>query len=136
METKLLILSIVACHYPSGLFRDTQRRYSNMRRFGKNIRYDFKNQITPFTELPIYKYPYALLSFIAGAILPIFSLMALDLSWLLAIVLNVVLYAILGPFLAFITTPFMTIFNKQALAILTIISLIAGIILYFFAKAI
>ena len=132
MEVLLLIASILSYHYPAGLYRDTQRRYENMRNFNNQYDYDYHNCIIPSSH-PIYEFPLALTSFFAGAILPIFSLIALDLNWFLAIVANIIIYLFIAPTLAFISTPHMTIYNKGSLKLLAIIFLVLGLAFYLIA---
>lgn len=131
MEIFFLVASILSYHYPSGLFRDTQRRYDRMRNYKKNFKYDLENGISPLDDKPIYKFPYALLSFLVGAVGPIFCLVEFDLNWFFAIIINVIIYFFVSPWIAFITIPHMRIYNKQSLKYLTIFFLVLGFAFYF-----
>ena len=133
MTTLLLIASIIAYHYPSGLYRDTQRRYNNMRNTGNNIDYDIINHIFPFDETPIYKFPFAKASLLIGAIFPIFCLVQLNIHWLLAVIINIFLYLFVGPTLAFIFTPNMRIYSKNSLKSMAITSIVIGLAFYLIA---
>ncbi len=136
MQTLLLISSILAYHYPSGLYRDTDRRYKRMKYYGKNFNYDIKNGINPLDKNPIFRFPLALVSFAVGVVLPLFCLRELfGLNWVLTIIINIAIYLTIGPLLAFITTPHMAIFSKNQLKQKALIFIIAGIILYAISRA-
>jgi hypothetical protein len=126
METLLLIVAIIAYHYPAGLYRDTQRRYTNMRENSNLLSYGPEHDIWGFT---LYSFP-ALHSCLVGIIIPILCLIQLDINWFLAIIINIPIYIFVGPTLAFISTPHMRVHTNRSLIFLTIISFILAVALH------
>jgi len=106
MKSFLLIISILLCHYPLGLFKDTIRRYDRMKDYGKNFWYDCKNAITPTEPNPITRFPgfwgASFTSYIF-ALFPMFKLF--NIHWIFIIAINIMISLIIAPMLAFITIP-------------------------------
>lgn len=134
MDNFLIIISILALHYPIGLFKDTMRRYDRMKYYGKDLEYNVRNQISEGST-SIMKFRGSILAFVSSFILGNFPLnLLLGWSWYWIFILNIVISLFLAPMIAFATTPNMLIYDRSQLKTRSIIFSLIGILIYIYIR--
>ncbi|MFC4738978.1 hypothetical protein ACFO3U_03135 [Flavobacterium ponti] len=116
MSTFIFIISAILLHIPSGIYKDTIRRFKRMEEFNPDKAYSF--QVTnghPLDNSTLSGL--ALFSSIILALIPIFQ--ALSINWILIIIINTLFSFLIAPVIAFIFYPKGVIYTNRRLKIKT-----------------
>ena len=133
MITFLFLLSAILFHLPSGIYKDTFRRYKRMELYNPDKAFSFEVQNgNPLENNSITTL--VLLSSLLLALIPLF--IGLNLHWLIIIICNTLFSCFIAPMIAFFVYPKDVIFTNKVLKFKTIqyisiatILLIVGLII-------
>lgn len=117
MATVLLLLSAILFHLPSGIYKDTFRRFKRMELYNSDKAFSFEAQNgNPLESNSITGL--VLLSSLLLALIPLF--LALDFHWIIIIIANTLFSYFIAPMIAFVVYPKDAIYTNKVFRFKTI----------------
>ncbi len=117
MATVLFLLSAILFHLPSGIYKDTFRRYKRMELYNPDKAFSFEVQNgNPLENNSITGL--VLLSSLLLALIPL--ILGLDFHWIIIIIANTLFSYFIAPMIAFVVYPKDAIYTNKVLKLKTI----------------
>ena len=117
MATVLFLLSAILFHLPSGIYKDTFRRYKRMELYNPDKAFSFEVQNgNPLENNSITGL--VLLSSLLLALIPL--ILGLDFHWIIIIIANILFSYFIAPMIAFVVYPKDAIYTNKVLKLKTI----------------
>jgi hypothetical protein len=117
MATVLFLLSAILFHLPSGIYKDTFRRFKRMELYNPDKAFSFEVQNgNPLENNSITGL--VLLSSLLLALIPL--ILGLDFNWIIIIIANTLFSYFIAPMIAFVVYPKDAIYTNKVLKLKTI----------------
>ncbi len=117
MATVLFLLSAILFHLPSGIYKDTFRRFKRMELYNPDKAFSFEVQNgNPLENNSITGL--VLLSSLLLALIPL--ILGLDFHWIIIIIANTLFSYFIAPMIAFVVYPKDAIYTNKILKLKTI----------------
>ena len=117
MATVLFLLSAILFHLPSGIYKDTFRRFKRMELYNPDKAFSFEVQNgNPLENNSITGL--VLLSSLLLALIPL--ILGLDFHWIIIIIANTLFSYFIAPMIAFVVYPKDAIYTNKVLKLKTI----------------
>lgn len=117
MATVLFLLSAILFHLPSGIYKDTFRRFKRMELYNPDKAFSFEVQNgNPLENNSITGL--VLLSSLILALIPL--ILGLDFHWIIIIIANTLFSYFIAPMIAFVVYPKDAIYTNKVLKLKTI----------------
>ncbi len=117
MTTVLFILSAILFHLPSGIYKDTFRRFKKMEHYNPDKAFSYEVQ----NGYPLENNSITVLVLLSGLLLALIPLfLGFDFHWIVIIITNTLFAYFVAPIIAFVVYPKDAIYTNKILKFKTI----------------